>query len=153
MALFLDTSALAKLYHEELGSAAVQELFGVPDQAPYISRLGAIEMHSVLAGKMRTGEIANDAMELARRRFRSDVRKRRLRVVAMRVRHYELAERLLIVHGATNGLRTLDALQLALALDLHRNGLVDSCVTSDRVLIRVAPLEGVRVLSPEASAR
>ena len=72
MALFFDTSALAKLYHEEVGSAAVQQLFEVPDQVSFISRLGALEMHSVLAGKVRTGEITADSMELARRKFRAD---------------------------------------------------------------------------------
>jgi hypothetical protein len=94
------------------------------------------------------GEITAEAMELARRRFRADTRKRRFRVVALRVRHYEYAEELLTAHG-TSGLRTLDALQLALTLDLQRNHLVEWIVAADRILGRVAPLEGLKVLNPE----
>jgi predicted nucleic acid-binding protein len=150
MALFFDTSALAKLYHEEVGSAVVRHLVEIPDQVSFISRLGVLEMHSALAGKLRTGEITAEAMELARRRFRGDIRERRFRVVALRATHYELAEELLTAHG-TGGLRTLDALQLALALDLHRNHLIGSMVAVDRILVRVAPLEGLTVSNPETA--
>jgi predicted nucleic acid-binding protein len=31
MALFFDTSALAKLYHEEVGTAAIQQLLEIPE--------------------------------------------------------------------------------------------------------------------------
>jgi hypothetical protein len=73
-------------YHEEVGSVFVQQLFEVPEQVSFISRLCAIEMHSVLAGKVRIGEITAEAMELARRRFRADARRRRFHVVALRTR-------------------------------------------------------------------
>lgn len=149
MALFFDTSALAKLYHDEIGSGFVQQLFEKPEQVSFISRLGAVEMCSVLAGKVRAGETTAEAGELARRRFRADARERLFQVVALRARHYESAERLLTLHGQS-GLRTLDALQLAMALDLQRNHLVEAIVAADRVLSRVAPLEGLNILNPEA---
>lgn len=152
MALFFDTSALAKLYHEEVGSAFIQQLFEIPEQVSFISRLGAIEMHSVLAGKVRIGEITPEAMELARQRFRADARRRRFHVAALRARHYESAERLLTLHGPS-GLRTLDALQLAMAIDLQRSHLIQSMVVADRILGRVAPLEGLKVLNPEVPQR
>ncbi len=148
MGLFFDTSALAKLYHQEIGSAFVEQLVEIPEQVSLISRLGAIEIHSVLASKVRAGEITAEAMELTRRRFRADARKRRFQVVALRARHYEYAEKLLTLHGAS-GLRTLDALQLALALDLQRNHLVESMVAADRILGRVSPLEGLKMVNPE----
>lgn len=148
MACFLDTSAVAKLYHEEIGSAFLEQLL-LKGHTAFLSRLGVIEMHSVLAGKLRTGEITGAALELTRRRFRSDVRKRRFRVVSLRVRHYEHAEALLGSHGSA-GLRTLDALQLAVALDLHRNQLIDSCVAADRIRCQVALREGLDVIDPQA---
>ena len=43
-----------------------------------------------------------------------------LTVVAITDHHYAEAERLLKQHGNTFRLRTLDALQLAVALDVHR---------------------------------
>jgi predicted nucleic acid-binding protein len=65
-----------------------------------------------------------------------------------RERHYDDAERLLTPHGVS-GLRALDALQLSVALDLQRNHLVESIVAADRVLGRVASLEGLKVINPE----
>ena len=53
MACFLDTSAVAKLYHEEMGSAFMEQLLLRADETAFISRLGVLEMHSVLAGKAR----------------------------------------------------------------------------------------------------
>jgi hypothetical protein len=107
-------------------------------------------MRSVLALKERAGAISAGESEVVRRKFRADLRRRRSRVVALGVRHYEVAEMLLGSYGAVNGLRTLDSLQLAGALDLYRNRLIDSMVTADRVLCQVAPMEGLRALDPEA---
>ena len=77
------------------------------------------------------------------------MRKKRFHVIALRVRHYDQAESLIGSYGSGAGLRTLDALQLAVALDLYRNQLIDSFVTADRVLCTVAPVEGLRVINPE----
>jgi len=148
-AAYLDTSALAKLYHEEVGSTYLEQLLLQTHRTAFLSRLGVLEMHSVLAGKVRTGEITLEKMDLARRAFRWDVRHRRFRVIALRVKHYEYAEALLGSYGSLYGLRTLDALQLAVALDSLRNHLLDSLITADRVLSRVAPLEGLEVINPE----
>lgn len=65
------------------------------------------------------------------------------------MRHYAMAEALLNEYGPIQGLRTLDSLHLAVALDLQRNGLVDSIVTADKVLCRVAPMEGLIVVNPD----
>ena len=51
--------------------------------------------------------------------------------------------------GLTHALHTLDSLQLAVALDLRRRGMLDQVVTADRVLLLVAALEGLPVLDPE----
>lgn len=100
-------------------------------------------MHSVLALKLRTGEMVPEQAETVRRSFGFDITKNRFRVAALRVRHYQSAELLLGHHGAARGLRALDSFQLASAMDLLEKGLIDSFITSDRVLCRVAPLEGL----------
>ncbi len=149
MGSFLDTSALAKYYHQELGSEAVERVIREAAGACFISRLGALEMHSVIAMKFRTGEISMGTVDAVRLKFRADIRRKRIRSVPVWNRHYEAAQALLNVYGGTHGLRTLDSLHLASALELFRNGTIDSFVTADRVLCRVAPLEGLNVLNPE----
>ena len=47
----------------------------------------------------------------------------------------------------------LDSLQLAVAIDLTQNGIVDSFVTADKVLIRVAAVEKLNALDPETASQ
>lgn len=150
MAVFLDTSALAKLYHREIGSELVERIVEQSAGTCFISRLCVVEMHSVLALKERSGAILAAESAMVRRKFRGDMRRRRFQVVALRSRHYAAAEILLGSYAAVHGLRTLDSLQLAGALDLHRNQLIESMVTADRVLCRVAPMENLEAINPEA---
>jgi hypothetical protein len=114
----------------------------------FVSRIGVVEMHSVLAGLVRTKELDVAAMELLRRKFRSDVRKNRFRVTTLGAKHYEKAENLLLAHGSI-GLRTLDSLQLAVALDLLEHQIIDTFVAADRILCRVAPLVRLKTFNPE----
>ena len=65
------------------------------------------------------------------------------------VRHYHVARTLLVKFGATEGLRTLDALQLAIALDLKQLGQVSLMVTADQRLCRGAQLAGCPAVNPE----
>jgi hypothetical protein len=54
---FLDSSALAKLYQPEAGSDRVEAIFRQPQRRLIISRLTAVEMHSVFAGRVRMGTL------------------------------------------------------------------------------------------------
>jgi predicted nucleic acid-binding protein len=47
-------------------------------------------------------------------------------------------------------LHTLDALQLAVALDLQKRGLLDEIIVADRVIVTLAALEGLKTSNPEA---
>ena len=132
MAVFLDTSALAKLYHHEKGTDVLERHLAAEPTA-FVSRIGVVEMHSVLAGLVRTKELDLAAMELLRRKFRSDARKYRFRVTTLGAKYYEKAEKLLVAHGSI-GLRTLDSLQLAVALDLFEHQLIDTFIAADRIV-------------------
>jgi hypothetical protein len=46
-------------------------------------------------------------------------------------------------------LRTLDALQLAVALDLSRQNSLNHFVVADHTLAEIADLEGLKVINPE----
>jgi hypothetical protein len=137
MALFFDTSAVAKLYHLEVGSSFVEQLFEIPGQISFVSRLGVIEMHSVLAGKLRTGEVTAEGTELGRRRYRADVRARRFQVVALRARHYEQAEKLLAVHGPS-GLRTPGILRQTMLYNLRWRSTSAEIILSSPSSLRTA---------------
>lgn len=67
--------------------------------------------------------------------------------------HFKDAEHLIGKHSFTRRLRTLDALQLAVALDLASQTLLDHFVIADRALGEVAALEGLSVIDPERSSR
>jgi predicted nucleic acid-binding protein len=146
---FFDTSALGKRYHAELGTDTVNQRIAEAGFVPIISRLSLVEMQSVFAGKVRTGVIATVEFELLRRRFLTDVCRRVVRVARIAGFHFQEAERLVRQRGITGSLRTLDAVQLAVALDLQQREGLAEFVCSDKRLCQLAAAEGLAVLNPE----
>lgn len=146
---FLDTSALAKVYRKELGSELIDRIVAEPGSQRFISRFAILEMESVLALKFRTGEIDEQSLLMARRRLEADLGSRRLLVATVNDDHLREGRRLLISHARTEALRGPDALQLAVALELRRAGLVSVFVAADKKLCRVATIEGLTTLNPE----
>ncbi len=149
---FLDTSALAKHYHQEAGTDIVEQLFQHPTSSRFLSRLTTVELHSVFARRVRTRDLEDDAFGLLRQRFLADIVEGKLTVVRMTDDHYRVAQNLLLKHATQRSLRTLDALQLAVAVDLHELGLLDRFVCSDVHLCKVAAREGLSVLNPEEAS-
>jgi predicted nucleic acid-binding protein len=147
---FLDTSALAKRYHKESGSEYMDRILEQPGSRSLISHLSIVELESVLAIKMRTGEIDQQAMEIAQRRFRADLAQQRFLVIPLiQEGHFHGARKLLVQYGVPEGLRTLDALQLAIALDLRQLGHIGVLVAADQRLCRVASMAGCAAVNPE----
>ncbi|HXG22237.1 MAG TPA: type II toxin-antitoxin system VapC family toxin [Methylomirabilota bacterium] len=70
---FVDTSALVKYYHPEVGSPRVIMISDDPGHLLFISRVGLVEIHSALARKVRTGELQGPAFQQAIRRFYADL--------------------------------------------------------------------------------
>lgn len=149
---FFDTSALAKVYRKEAGSDFVDRILAEPESEHIISRLSIVEMESALALKVRTGEIDQQSVLIARRRLEADLAQRRLLVAAVNDEHFRAARQMLFKHAIVGALRTLDALQLAVALGLKRAGLAAVFVAADQRLCRVAMLEGFAVTNPERPA-
>ncbi|MDA2923345.1 type II toxin-antitoxin system VapC family toxin [Acidobacteria bacterium AH-259-L09] len=93
---FVDTSALGKHYHEEVGTARVDQLLGEPQSRHFVSRLSVIEVGSVFAGKVRNAVISQADFDLLRRRFLTDVTQRQVQrrsLFVQRTRHPELERR------------------------------------------------------------
>jgi predicted nucleic acid-binding protein len=147
---FVDTSALAKLYHWEVGSERMEALVEAPDARLIISQLSLVEIESVFATKVRMGVIDKTALAQLRGRFYADLARGRFEVVLMARRHFEGAEALVRTYAVNHALRTLDALQLSVAVDLLRRKAVSQLVTSDRALSEVAALEGLAVVNPSS---
>ena len=146
---FLDTSALAKLYHEEPGSEYVEHIVRQPGSTGIVSRLSLVEMESVLAIKVRTGALDEIGRSIALRRLRADIARNRLIVgPAIEPRHYRSAAKLLRLHGVSRGLRTLDALQLAIALDMLESSLISVMLSADKRLCEVAEACGCPAIDP-----
>ena len=146
---FFDTSALVKHYHAEAGTAVVDRIIGTPGAELFLARLTLVETISVFAIKVRTG--AFDPPEFARLRglFATHVARRRYQVVRLLNAHYDRAQDLVTSYGLTRQIRTLDALQLAVALHLHQMAPLDHFVCADQRLCDIAALEGLNVVNPE----
>jgi hypothetical protein len=72
-------------------------------------------------------------------------------VVSVRTHHFNAAAKLVRTYGHEGGLRSLDAIQLAVAADLTRYSLADFFLTSDTALYRVAAMEGLQVFNPSVA--
>jgi predicted nucleic acid-binding protein len=145
---FFDTSAFAKHYRAELGTAKVDAFLAETGSRHFISALGIIELHSVLARLVRNGQIAAADFHLARGRFLADIASGLWHVVPVTAAHFHYAQQLLVRHGLGRSLRTLDALQLAVSL-LSSVRPLDAFVCSDSNLCLVAAAEGLAVVNPE----
>jgi predicted nucleic acid-binding protein len=148
---FFDSSALAKLYHPEVGTQAIDEIANTEIRKICISRLTLVEIPSVFAIKVRTQFISREDADALLRQFRGDILARRFAVYSIREPEFALADRLIERYAFDLRLRALDALQIAVALRLRTRSLVDHFVAADKVLCEVAVSEGFSVLNPELS--
>jgi predicted nucleic acid-binding protein len=146
---FFDSSALAKRYHPEDGSIHVAAIFREPERRVIISHLTVVEMRSMFARKVRMGVlIPAQANELVQH-FKADVAAGRMEIFVVTEYNYRQAEALIARHGFEHRLRSLDALQLAVALDLRGQAIGQTLVAADITVCAVAALEGLSVLNPK----
>ena len=148
---FFDSSALVKLYHPEAGTPAVDQIVNSAGNLVRISRLTVVELTSAFAIKVRTQSINREDADLFLRQFRGDVATGKLEIFSVAESEFAMAELLVGRYAFDLRLRALDALQLAVALELRNQELVDHFVAADTVLCEVARLEGFSVINPEHS--
>jgi predicted nucleic acid-binding protein len=125
---FLDTSALAKLYHQGQGSEMVERWAADHTIGLWLSDLARAEFHSVFVRKVREGELAEATLQTVLECFHADLHSR-FRLVLLAEDIIERAIALLLEHGKRRPLRTLDALQIASAQAVENNSL--TFVTAD----------------------
>jgi hypothetical protein len=110
-----------------------------------------LEIQSSFAMKVRSGFLDRRGAGMQRARFLLDIASGDIEVYSLTEDHCISAERLIGRHSFSHRLRTLDALQLAVALDLQSQHLLDHFVAADLALCEVATLEGLNAISPEAA--
>jgi predicted nucleic acid-binding protein len=147
-ARFFDTSAFAKRYHPEVGTAKIDAFLNEASSLHFISILGVVELHSVLARLVRDGQLTPDDFHLTRKRFLADIASGLWIVVPVTTAHFHRAQQLLEQLGVGRRLRTLDAIQLAVSL-LNTPTPLNAFVCADGDLCRVAAAEGLNVVNPE----
>ena len=146
---FLDTSALAKLYHQEQGSETVEGWAADHTIQIWLSDLARVELHSVFVRKVREGELTEAALQTALECFREDLHGR-FYLVLLTEDIIERAIALLLEHGKRRPLRTLDALQIASAQAVASDGL--TFVTADRQLFTAASELFPHTINPEVES-
>ncbi len=146
-----DTSGLVKYYHKEVGSEKIEQIADDSNNRILISNLSIVEFVSSIAKKKRLGEIELSSFREARHKFFADIANGKFHVIALTQEHGRGALKLLVKHGTKYGLRTLDALQLAIAIELKADGRLHHFVCADDGLNSIAKREKVRFLNPLAT--
>ena len=146
---FFDTSATVKHYLPETGTAKVDTLLADVGARHFLSDLGVVELQSVFARQVRTGQITPADFALFRGRFLADIASGLWTVLPVTGGDFHIAQQLLARHGLTRSLRTLDAIQLAVAVARHATSPLHAFVCADLNLNHVSALEGLAVVNPE----
>lgn len=142
---FLDTSALVKHYRSEPGSEQIDALFAESESTRMISELTIVEFASAFQRLNNNGEIDAVVMNHALERFTADTTDL-IVVLEFRSDVIKLARESVLRHG----IRTLDALQLAAALNAKSESPV--FVSADEPLVQAARASGLAILNPVAAA-
>lgn len=144
MKIFLDTSSLFKLYHEEDGSQEIEQLFSqVKITHIYLSELSKVEFSSTIWKRVRTIEITAEQAKATLDFFENDFGKHTF--VATDSLILEQARNLVTKYGI-EGLRTLDSIQLSTYITLREQ--VDGFYTADKLLHKLIEKEGLPTKIP-----
>lgn len=130
MRLFLDTSSLIKLYHEEEDSESFKNIIVQNSVSSiFLSELTRVEFLSALWKKRRQGELTTEIVEQMAVLFAEDASQ--FTFMPLNDHIVNNACGLLNKYGP-DGLRSLDGIQLATAIALRDKA--DLFVTSDKLL-------------------
>jgi predicted nucleic acid-binding protein len=137
---YLDTSALAKWYLNEVGSEAFVDFLQSLDSA-VISSLTLTEMRSLLSRRRRMGDLSLELETVLFAAFLEDIDRGWLQRYPLGDARFAEATNL-IARYPEHPLRTLDALHLTVAADLG----VSILATADGVMADAAVSMGLQVV-------
>lgn len=144
---YLDTSALVKLYVQELGTDVVLSLANdLADDQLAILDLARVEFRSAVRRRERAGDIESAQAFQILAQFDEHVSELYV-TQPCNSSVVEEATRLLDHHAV----RAYDAVQLAGAITLQSGSLSEmTFVCADKELVKAARIEGLTVMDPEA---
>ena len=148
-AYFVDSSALVKRYVIETGTAWVRGLTRHrPATVIYIAHITAVEVTCAIARRRKGHTLTSTRASSILRRFRQHLAAR-YTVVEVTPDLLDEAMRL----GNAHSLRAYDAVQLAVALEVHRSHQADGfapvpLISADQALNDAATTEGLTVDDP-----
>ena len=144
MKIFIDTSSLFKLYHREVDTDAIEQMFSkIKVTNVYLSEITKVEFASTVWKKVRTKEISEFEAKTTLELFETDFKK--YTFITTNSFIVEQARILTSKYGL-NGLRTLDSIQLSSAIYLKSE--VELFLTSDKLLKSIFETEGLTTLLP-----
>lgn len=144
MILFLDSSALVKLYIAERGSERLRTALAAGGGPAATSFLTFAEIHATFARRNRERLLEEEEWDQLRQRFASDWAE------LLRVPIGDAVLAHVPALCSRHPLRGADALQLASALLLRQEGLEVTFSCSDHRLLEAAAGEGLAVFDPVA---
>jgi uncharacterized protein len=140
MNIFLDTSILFKLYHEEEGTDEIDQFFEEQEiEQVFISEIAEVEFFSAVSKKLRTGELTHQQTDGLMDLFEQDYKN--YTIIQIDSTLIKTAK-LLIRKYSNKGLRTLDSIQLASLMKGKDN--ISIAKTSDALLSEIINLEGIK---------
>jgi uncharacterized protein len=142
---FIDTSPLAKRYIPEIGSAWINSWI-VPqaNNEIIISALATVEIYSFLTRRERESSVTSSQRQLMQNDFQFHVQEQYL-LIDLDETVLDRARDLLLKHP----LRTLDAIQLACALEAaHLFNIQPIFISADTRLLSAASAEGLPTDDP-----
>jgi predicted nucleic acid-binding protein len=144
MKIFLDTSSLFKLYHEEQGTEELEKVFSEAKITEiYLSEIAKVEFSSTIWKKVRTKEITIEQAEITLSLFESDFTK--YNFVPTDSLILERARNLTTKYGI-EGLRSLDSIQLSTCIEL--TNLAEVFYTADKLLMTFIEKENLQTKLP-----
>ena len=146
MKIFLDTSSLFKLYHQETGTEELESVFLKSKVTHiYLSEILKVEFTSTIWKKARTKEISSEQAKITAELFESDFEK--YNFISTDSLIIEQAKNLTTKYGL-EGLRTLDSIQLSTCKVSEKQ--VDIFLTSDKLLNTLIEREGLITRMPNS---
>ena len=114
-----------------------------PGDTLLIAQITPLEFACAFYGLVRQSLLQSQEAASYIAAFRGDLP--RYKVIAAEPRIFQEAERLLDLYAVSHNLRPADSLQLASALVEHRHNPINAFLTTDKVLIAIAKIEGLIV--------